>query len=462
VHAWFNVYKIRGLSPVGQSVPLHPARRFAAWMHDVDGEGWVDPGVPEVRDYLVRVALELVRRYDVDGINFDFIRYPGRDFPDNETYHRFGNGLERNDWRRSNIDKFVSAFYDVAIRLKPMLKVGSAPLGVFSNGSGDNAWGAFSSYYQDSQGWLQAGKHDYLSPQLYWDLGETKDDPDFAALLRAWRRGSFGRQIWAGIAAYKQEVMRELTRQIDSSRAIGADGQAFFRYEFVSSMKVFGGRYTSLANIPPMPWKDAIPPMPPSDLAVTEMSPNVFHLEWLASPPARDGDRARYYNIYRSTSEQIWQNDASSLVAVTTTNATFFVDTVRAGTGYKYFYAVSALDKGNNESPLSNVASLTLKELTELRGKLSEFTSLSTLLPHDDETATLIAYKVAGRSSVKLQVVKQDIDSSSRPVLMLANGVQNPGTYIVAVAKGKLQPGSYAVRLVAENVTIDQPLEVRP
>ena len=275
VHAWFNVYKIRGPSPVGSSVPLHPARRFPAWVHDVDGEGWIDPGVPQVRDYLVRVAIDLVKHYDIDGINFDFIRYPGREFPDDETYFRYGHGMNRGEWRRSNIDKFVSAFYDSAMKVKPMLKVGSAPLGVFSVGVGDNAWGAFHSYYQDSQGWLAKGKQDYVIPQLYWDFGSTKDDPDFAELLRSWRLGCGDKQMWAGIGAYKPEVMRELDAQVDSARAVGADGEAFFRYEFIKGGSALRGRYSTLANIPPMLWKDGIPPSPPSDLAVTEIRSNI-------------------------------------------------------------------------------------------------------------------------------------------------------------------------------------------
>ncbi|MEK9136475.1 MAG: family 10 glycosylhydrolase, partial [Bacteroidota bacterium] len=411
----------------------------------------------EIRDYLVRVALEIVRRYDVDGINFDFIRYPGKNFPDAETFHRYGYGMERDDWRRSNIDKFVTAFYDSAMRIKPMLKIGSAPLGVFSNGSGGNGWGAFYSYYQDSQGWLRKKKHDYLSPQLYWDLGATKDDPDFAELLRKWRAATSGRHIWAGIAAYKPEVMRELARQIDSSRAIGAEGEAYFRYEHVSDATVFRGRYATLANIPPMPWKDPIPPLPPTDLAVTETAPNVFHLEWFAPPVARDGDRAMYYNIYRSTSGQIQLNDPSLLAAITTTNSTFFVDTVRAGSGYRYYYAVSALDKGNNESDISNVASVTMRELTELRGKLSDFTTLSTSVAHDGEATTLIAYKLATRASVLLQVIEQQGDSST---LTLASGMQNAGTFVVGVVAGQLHPGSYIVRLKAGTLAIEQPIEI--
>lgn len=461
VHAWFNVYKVRGLSPVPPSVPPHPSRRFPAWMHDVDGEGWLDPGVPDVREYVLRVALELVRRYDLDGINFDFIRYPGKNFPDDETYYRYGSGKDRSAWRRSNIDKFISAFYDSAMLLKPMLKVGSAPLGVFTVGSGENAGGAFNSYSQDSRGWLQNGKQDYLIPQLYWDLGATKDDPDFADLLRSWKSASSGRQIWAGIAAYKPEVMRELANQIDSSRAIGSDGEAFFRYEHVRGMKALDDRYSALANIPPMAWKDSIPPLSPSDLAVTETGSNLFHLEWLAPSRARDGDSARRYDIYRSTSAKITSDDARFLVAITPTNTTFFVDTVPAGGGYRYYYAVSALDRGNNESPLSDVASVTLRELTELRGKLSEFTSLSASLANDDQSPVLVAYKLAARSVVSLFVEPSPADSLTERTVVLAHGVKDAGTYIVGVLRSQLQPGSYVVKLVAGPVTLEQPIEMR-
>ncbi|HCV43097.1 MAG TPA: hypothetical protein DGH68_06405, partial [Bacteroidetes bacterium] len=461
VHAWFNVYKIRGPLPIGQSIPPHPSRRFAAWVSEVDGEGWLDPGVPEVREYLVRVAVDLVRCYDVDGINFDYIRYPGKEFPDHETYLRYGRSMDRDDWRRSNIDRFVSAFYDSATRIKPMLKVGSSPLGVFNGGSSSNSWGAFYSNYQDSQGWLRKRIQDYLSPQIYWNIGASKDDPDFAELLRSWKRNSTGRQIWAGIAAYKPEVMQELQEQIDSSRSIGAEGQAFFRYEHVNSMRAFGGRYATLANIPPMPWKDPVPPLLPTNLAVTETATNIFHLEWLAPLPARDGDRARYYNIFRATSEQVLPNNVSSLVAITNSDATFFIDTVRTSGSYRYYYAVSALDKGNNESPLSNTATVTLRELAELRGRLPDFTSLSTSVPRENDGATLIAYKLASRTPLSLKVVPEHVDSAKTLSLILAGGVLDAGTYVVGVAKDQLNPGFYHVLLEVGETVLDQPFEIR-
>lgn len=454
VHAWFNVYKIRGPGSVGESVPLHPARRFASWVRDVDGEGWVDPGVPEVRDYLVRVALDLIRHYDVDGINFDFIRYPGKNFPDAESFRRYGNGMNKDDWRRSNIDRFVTAFYDSAMIIKPMLKVGSAPLGVFDSGNG---WGAYFSYYQDSQGWLKKRKHDYLSPQLYWSLGASKENPDFAELLRSWKKNSYGRQLWAGVGAYKPEVQREIPAQIDSCRSTGVDGQAFFRYEHVNGMNMFAGRYARPANIPPMSWKDAIPPLAPSELAVTELAPNIFHLEWLPGGPASDGDRAIRYNIYRSQNGQIAQEDARFLVAVTTSADPFFVDTIKGGEAFRYRYAVAALDKGNNESSLSNIAGVTLKEFTELKGKLSGFTSLSASVGRDG-SATLIAYKIAARARVSVRVARQD---SRDTVVAVGSGTRDPGTYIVSIPAGRLQPGLYTVQLLADDVSLEQPFEIR-
>lgn len=458
VHAWFNVYKVRGPSPVSESFPPHPARRFPAWTYDVDGDSWLDPGVPAVRNYLVRVALELVRNYDIDGIHFDFIRYPGKDFPDDATYRRHGYGMDRGDWRRANIDRFVSAFHDSAVRIKPMLKVGSAPLGVFSGGSSSNGWGAFYSYYQDSQGWLRKGMHDYLAPQLYWSLGSTQGDPDFAELLRSWRENSFGRQIWAGIAAYKPEVMREIPQQIDSSRSLMADGQSFFRYEHINTTAVLGGRYETLANIPPMPWKDSIPPLTPANLSVVETSANVFRLEWTAPLPAGDGNSARYYDIYRSTSPDVRQDDALSLVAITGFDETSFIDTVHSASSYKFYYAVSALDKGNNESMLSNVAGVTLEELKALSGRLSEFTTLSISIVPGSDVPALVAYQLAHRSTVSLQMQSQGGEPAS--MILLASGVKEPGMYVVGVRRERLVPGTYVLQLVADDATIEQSLEI--
>jgi hypothetical protein len=192
------------------------------------------------------------------------------------------------------------------------------------------------------------------------------------------------------------------------------------------------------------------------------MTQNVFHLEWISPRPAKDGDRARYYNIYRSTSEQIQPEEASSLVAITNSDAAFFVDTVHAGGSYRYYYAVSALDKGNNESAISNVATITMRELSELRGKLSDFTSLSASVARESGSVTLVAYKLALHSPVSLRVMGRDVDSAQSPAaLVLASGMQGPGTYVVGVSRSQLMPGLYLVRLDAGGIVVEQPLEIR-
>ena len=181
VHAWFNVFKIRGPNPVGPSTPEHPSRTLACFTVEQDGELWLDPGRPEVRTYLATVALDLVRRYDIDAINFDFIRYPGTSFGDGESFARYGKAMKIHDWRRQNITAFVREVYAQAVHLKPMLKVGSSPLGVYREETNGSQRGSFYWVYQDSYSWLREGIHDYLSPQVYWQIVRRTVNP----ILRA-------------------------------------------------------------------------------------------------------------------------------------------------------------------------------------------------------------------------------------------------------------------------------------
>jgi uncharacterized lipoprotein YddW (UPF0748 family) len=456
VHAWFNVYKVRGLAPISASDPPHPAHRFAAWTSEVEGEAWLDPGVPEIGDYLVRVTLDLVRKYDIDGINFDFIRYPGKNFPDAETYRKYGGSLTRDDWRRSNINRFVESVYDSIMAIRPMLKVGSAPLGVYSAGSNGNTWGAFATYFQDAQGWMARKVHDYVAPQVYWDLGATRDDPDFAQVLRSWVMPAQGREVWAGIGAYKPGVLQQIPQQIDSARSIGAVGEAYFRYEHIAPLTMFDDRYAAPALIPSMPWKDSIPPLAPASLVATEVMPRVFHLEWLPPPRARDGDTARMYAIYRSTNGRFPDVNASNLIAVIPATSNFYSDTLTGGMSYRYSYAVSALDKGNNESPRSPVAMVTSRAIASLRAMLMGMTTLTSSVPRDPDGATLLAYSLASDARVSIRVVQQGIDSSRSLYVLLADTLQRAGSYCVGIAPRTLPAGSYIVTLTANEVALEQ------
>jgi len=457
VHAWFNVYKVRGATVPAVSTPPHPSRAHPEWTVTAQGEGWLDPGIPEVRVYLTNVVLDLVRNYDLDGINFDFMRYPGRDFPDGETYKKHGRGMDRDDWRRDNINGFVTQCFDRATALRPVMKVGASPLGI--NGSeSDPSSGAFRNYYQDARGWLKAGKLDYVAPQLYWNIGATPGDPDYAALLRSWQQSASGRHVYAGIGAYKSDVAKEVPAQIDSARMAGVSGQSYFRYESIKGRMLWGDRYDTPALIPPMPWKNGAAPDPPLQVGVTEVSSNVFRLEWIPATPAA-ANRTHHYIVYRWSSRRIPFDDPRAIAVITPHARPAYVDTIRTPTGPNYFYAVSPVDRLNNEGLASPVSGGTVREFLALKGKLTEVTGLSASLSTRGGAPRLIAYSLAGRTAVELSLIAQARDGTDTVITSLAHGIQDGGTYVVGMREAEIGPGKYLVRLKAGDAVLEQTIE---
>jgi len=460
VHGWFNLYKVRGPNPVGVSTPLHVSRAQPQWTVVEEGEIWLDPGIPGVTRYLLDVALDLIQNYALDGINFDFIRYPGRTFQDQESYRRHGNGMDRDVWRRSNITRFVTEFAARARTFRPNLKIGSSPLGVYETDAASGTQGSPYAVYQDSEAWLRAGLQDYLSPQIYWDIGVSRGDPDFAALTRRWQEGAAGRHIYAGIGAYKNEVFREIPEQIDAARRAGNAGQAYFRLENIRSLDMFGGRYNAPALIPPMTWRDSLPPLPPAHLAVTEVSTNVFHLEWTHAPRASDGDGARWYVIYRSSPAPPQTADPAAIVAVIPGTLTYYIDTVTVPSAFTYHYAVTALDKADNESDPSTTGRGVVRELLALKGKLSGMTALSVAFSQGTQSPSLLAYRTGTPAQVTLEILQRGKEGKDSLVTVLLDRHEGGGTHILGMNRLNLAPGEYTLRLRTGGTSLDQPLRI--
>lgn len=224
-HAWWNVVKVAdGSEGPPSSVPLHVVNGRRDWVRPwanrdrnrrvTSIEWWLDMGLPEVRAYLVSLVMEMVRSYDIDAIHFDYMRYPGMEFDDEKTYIRYGGGMPRDEWRRENINKFVRAVYDSIIAVKPMLKVGSAPIGIYKNLTGAKGVQAYVELSQDARRWLAEGKQDYVMPQLYWGL---EGNPRFDVLVHDWQKHSSGRHVYAGVGAYKPAVLGPIPALIDST-----------------------------------------------------------------------------------------------------------------------------------------------------------------------------------------------------------------------------------------------------
>nr|MCU0635775.1 family 10 glycosylhydrolase [Gemmatimonadaceae bacterium] len=287
---------------------------------------WMDPGEPRVLAHSLRVMLDVVRRYDVDGIHIDDYFYPypelGRDsqpvpFPDSASYARYrarGGTLARDDWRRHNVDTLIHALYTRTKALKPWVKVGISPFGIWRPGTPAQIRGfdAYDKLYADARRWWREGWVDYLTPQLYWPIAQVPQA--YAVLLRWWAgENVMTRHLWTGHSASRAASTAwregELGAQIDSSRAIGATGAVHFSMKALMP-RVAGvdtgaqrGRvvravgdslrarvYVEPALIPPSPWlaRGAAPRVPRTCIAVDAASEDqVLHLAAGGGAPVR-------------------------------------------------------------------------------------------------------------------------------------------------------------------------------
>ena len=235
LHAWFNPF--RALHPQTKSpvAPNHISRTHPELVRRYGDQFWLDPGDPAVRAHVLRVVMDVVQRYDVDGVQFDdyFYPYPEKDaagreleFPDDATWQKFGlaSGFSnRDDWRRANVNQFIHSVYQSIKAVKPWVKFGISPFGIWRPMNPPQIRGldAYAKLYADSRLWLANGWLDYFAPQLYWAV-EPKEQ-SFPALLNWWvRQNPKGRHLWPGLnAANVGEKWRpeEIDRQIKVMRS---------------------------------------------------------------------------------------------------------------------------------------------------------------------------------------------------------------------------------------------------
>ena len=241
LHAWFNPYRARHPAARSELAANHIARANPELVKQYGSYLWMDPGEDAVRNRTVEVIVDVARRYDVDGVHIDDYFYPYRergpdgkelDFPDSVSYAKYrasGGQLARNDWRRNNVDRFITQMYRAVKAVKPWVKVGVSPIGTWRPGVTPQTRGfdAFESIYADSRKWFAEGDMDYFVPQLYWPISRT--DVSFPIVLNWWtEQNASKRALYAGqiIGSFSPD---EVIGQIYVARAQpGADGQVFF------------------------------------------------------------------------------------------------------------------------------------------------------------------------------------------------------------------------------------------
>lgn len=190
LHAWFNPFRARHTAAKSPNTPTHISSKRPELVKAYDGYLWLDPGEPDARRHSLDVIMDVVSRYDIDGVHFDdyFYPYPKKDqpFPDDPAFTRFtqsGGSLERDEWRRENINTFVQDVYREVKRSKPWIRVGISPFGIWrpNHPQGVKGFDAFASLHADSARWLEEGWVDYLAPQLYWKIDSPQPYDDLLA-----------------------------------------------------------------------------------------------------------------------------------------------------------------------------------------------------------------------------------------------------------------------------------------
>jgi uncharacterized lipoprotein YddW (UPF0748 family) len=309
VHAWFNPYRAHHADAKSPFAPNHISRTRPDLVRSYGKYLWLDPGERDVQDYSVRVILDVVKRYDIDGVHLDDYFYPyyekdyaGRvvDFPDNASWRKYGanSGLGRNDWRRQNVNAFIQRAGNSIHLAKPWVKFGISPFGIWRPGNPPQIRGkdAYTELYADSRKWIAYGWADYFSPQLYWDV-ETREQ-SFPVLLKWWDDQNLQhRGLWPGLAAIKVDSGRwtpeELARQIRYTREIDPPGQVFWGMKSLMpnhtglAEKLQSEIYTSPALVPATPWLAGTNAPPAQPLLAVALETGSVKLSWAATDAAR-------------------------------------------------------------------------------------------------------------------------------------------------------------------------------
>lgn len=291
LHAWFNPYRAGKSADVANIPANHISKRHPDYVMTYGKYLWLDPGHPEVSTYVRALILDVVRRYDIDAVHFDDYFYPYVEqdankqpipFPDDATYNDYvkrnpQNPLSRGDWRVENVNTLVRGLYSDIKAVKPQVKLGISPFGIWRPGNppGIKGMDAVATLNADAKRWLQEGWLDYITPQLYWTI--AKPDQSFPVLLKWWaEQNTKNRHLWPGMAPYRVGTApnnypaQEMVDQIAiTRRQPGASGHVMFSWK--SLQNNLGGVSDLLAKdtwaqpalVPASPWLDAKAPAAP-------------------------------------------------------------------------------------------------------------------------------------------------------------------------------------------------------
>lgn len=347
LHAWLNPYRAAKVDeyptlPANDLLKTSP-RRFLKY-----GDGYYfNPAQKANRDLICRVVKDIAERYDVDGIHFDDYFYPypvpKEKFPDAKDYAAAKTSLSLADWRRRNVDLLIEQVHNTLDSVKPWLRFGISPFGIWRNASTDARRGSntrglsnFDDLYADVPLWAEKGWIDYQIPQLYWQL-DHKAAP-YRVLAPWWEKNTRGRHVYIGQDA--ENIMK--FNELDTKMRLAANmhGNCWWYAASLPGLapELRKRHYSTPALVPEYPWKNVAPASKP-------LHPRYHRgkLLW------HGGKNASKWVVYRfNPGEEINIENPAAICGVT--YKTSFTPT-RSGV-----YVITALDRANGESvPSSSV-----------------------------------------------------------------------------------------------------------
>jgi uncharacterized lipoprotein YddW (UPF0748 family) len=278
-HAWCNPYRAEFAIGKSSISPTHITRVHPEWFLPYGTVRLFDPGNKDAQQYVVRVIRDIVSRYDIDAIHFDDYFYPyriaGKEFPDSVSFRLYGNGMNKDDWRRSNTDSIILALSKAIKEEKKYCRFGISPFGVWRNAdkdsTGSNSKAGQTNYddlYANIILWLKEGWIDYVAPQLYWEF-EHAHAP-YGPLLDWWNKHTYGRHCYIGLGIFKASsnaswrnkdelprMIRELRDMPNVQGAIYFSSKSFERNPNGWNDSLQNNYYKYPAIIPSMPWIDS-------------------------------------------------------------------------------------------------------------------------------------------------------------------------------------------------------------
>ena len=384
-HAWMNPYRVK-TSYVYSSV--NPASSTSNLLTG-SAVTILDPGKPNVRQFLYDTVAEFLNKYDVDAIHFDDYFYADG-ISDTATYNAYNpSGLALADWRRAQVDTFIqtlsSQIRSFNTANNKCVQLGISPTGIYRNGGsysvamngtydsngtyssiGSNTSGQehYASYlYSNTKKWVDNEWLDYITPQSYWAF--THPTAGYADVMDWWAKVVAQKDVnlYSGIGLYMADSTSETyswkTHYYEAAMQVRyinkwsqIQGSCIYSYKYLLNAKNGGTTYASYnANNLRTLWnyKSLTPPVRTANAMTLGSVPGFASSGNTLAWSLLNG--ARKYAIYRSTTGTI-DSSINQLIAVVGDTTTSYVDTT-AITGTTYTYGIRAISRTNHEGTLT-------------------------------------------------------------------------------------------------------------